>query len=80
MRLLTDIQYRVSDLATRVETSDAAIRQDLALIKQDVDRLRDLAPSFITRVEFSPLQKLVYGTVGIILIAVIGALISQVIV
>lgn len=75
LRILTDIQEKVSDLASRMDRQDSAIRQDLALIKQDVERLRELTPTFITKAEYEaesgPVKKIVYGLVGIVLTAVV---------
>jgi hypothetical protein len=71
MRLLADIQARVADLSERVQTQDAIIRQDLALIKQDVARLRELGPTYVTRTEFTPVQKVVYGGVGLLLVTIV---------
>lgn len=70
LRLLTDIQEKVSDLASRMDRQDAAIRSDLALIKQDVERLREMTPTFVTKTENDPIKRIVYGLVGIVLTAV----------
>jgi hypothetical protein len=71
LRLLADIQARVADLANRVQEQDAAIRQDLALIRQDVARLRELGPTYVTRTEFTPVQKVVYGGVSLLLVTIV---------
>lgn len=75
LRILTDIQEKVSDLASRMDRQDSAIRQDLALIRQDVERLREMTPTFVTKVEYEaesgPVKKIVYGLVGIVLTAVV---------
>lgn len=71
LRLLADIQARVADLAAHVQDQDAVIRQDLALIKQDVARLRELSGTYITRTEFTPVQKVVYGGVALLLVTIV---------
>lgn len=42
-------------------------------------QLKDLAEKYVTKEQFHPIQKLVYGLVGLILIAFAGALILLVI-
>jgi len=58
----------------------ALLRKDLEYIKNEVSNLRsDIHDGYITKTEFEPVQRLVYGMVGIILVAVVGALIALVI-
>ncbi len=58
----------------------ALIKKDLEYIKRQVDGInRRIESNYITRVEFQPIQKLVYGMVGLILVSVVGALISLVV-
>lgn len=47
------------------------IQTDLSYIKDKIDKLEDV---FVTRREFSPIQKLVYGLVGMVLSAVVLSL------
>jgi hypothetical protein len=76
MTLLRDVEKRLSDLTARVDLSDAAIRSDLQLIRADIKRLEMLQPDYVTRPEFTPVQKIVFGAVGLalstLLLAVIG--------
>ena len=62
----------------------ALIQQDLEYIKKDVGTIKQtLSKDYITRKEFelafSPIQRIVYGIVGLILTGVVGALISLVV-
>lgn len=58
----------------------ALLRKDLEYIKNEVSNLRsDIHDGYITKTEFEPVQRLVYGMVSIILVAVVGALIALVI-
>jgi len=59
-------------LATLVARQDL-IRQDLADIK------KALKEGYVTKEEFWPIRTLVYGFTGIILLAVIGALVAMVV-
>ena len=41
--------------------------------------LGDMKSKFVTKEEFEPIKRLVYGAVGLILVAVVGALIALVV-
>ena len=77
--LLRDIDGRLRDLSNRVDMSDAAIRNDLALIRKDVEQLRENAVDSVRRVEFAPIKTLVFGGAGLILAAVVTALVALVV-
>ena len=77
--LLRDIDGRLRDLSNRVDMSDAAIRNDLALIRKDVEQLRENAVDHVRRVEFQPIKSLVFGGAGLILAAVVTALVALVV-
>lgn len=62
------------------EVEDALFKKDLEYIKKRLDQIDGkLEGQYITRLEFEPIQKLVYGLVGLILFAVVGALVSLVV-
>jgi len=62
------------------EIENALIKKDLEYIKKRLDHIDNkLEGQYITRVEFEPIQRLVYGMVGLILVSVIGALVSLVV-
>lgn len=56
-----------------IEVSIKYIQRDIAEIKEK------LADKYVTKDEFDPVKRLVYGLVGLILVAVIGALLAFVI-
>jgi hypothetical protein len=57
----------------------AVLQNDLNHIQADVKEIKEKMEShFITKEEFDPVKKIVYGLVGIILVAVIGALVALV--
>lgn len=76
-RRLDDILTRVTDLSSRVDGQDSAIRQDLALIRKDVEYLKEATTQYITRTEFTPVQKAVYGTIGLLLVSIITFVLVQ---
>lgn len=62
------------------EVEEALFKKDLEYIKKRLDQIDGkLENQYITRLEFEPIQKLVYGLVGLILVAVVGALVSLVV-
>lgn len=67
-------------MAQSREVSDALLKQELNFIKNRLAAIElKLDQKYVTRVEFDPIQRLVYGMVGLILISVVGALISLVV-
>jgi hypothetical protein len=69
-------------MATK-DTSDTKI----ALIQQDISYMKDkldgvdakISTHYVSREEFEPIKKIVYGMVGLVLVAVVGALVSLVV-
>lgn len=56
------------------------MREAMADMKQDISDLKnELEGRYVTKESFEPIQKLVYGLVSVILIAVIGALVAIVV-
>ena len=74
--LFVDQTLAIQNIANRVETIETihipAIKESLRKIEEQLER------DFVTRAEFNPVRTIVYGMVGIILVAVIGALIALV--
>jgi hypothetical protein len=63
-----------------VETKIAVVQTDVTYLKEKIDTIdRKLDAQYVTQDEFDPIRKLVYGIVGLILTAVVGALISVVV-
>lgn len=62
------------------ETKLAIIANDISYIKRDVADIKtNVEHGYVTKDEFEPVRKLVYGLVGIILVAVVGALVGLVV-
>lgn len=50
-------------------------------VYEQIDKLRqDIEENYVSKVEFTPIKILVYGFVGLLLTAVVGALIAQVVI
>lgn len=55
------------------------IANDISYIKSDIKEIKDsVVSTYVTKDQFEPIQRLVYGLVGLILFAVVGAVISLV--
>lgn len=69
----------------RTNDTDVAVKmaefgRDLSYIKSSVDDIKNSIDSdYVSKDEFEPIKKIVYGLVGLILIAVVGALMTLVI-
>lgn len=63
-----------------LEVKIAVIQNDVDYLKNRVDEIAEkMDEKFVTQTEFDPIRKLVYGLVGLILTAVVGALIAMVV-
>jgi hypothetical protein len=62
------------------ETKLAVIQTDLTYIKEKLNAVDNKVSShYVSKEEFEPIKKIVYGLVSLILIAVVGALVALVI-
>lgn len=58
----------------------AGLTKDIEFIKTEVVEIKEkLEKNYVTEDEFDPIRKIVYGLVGLILVAVVGALVTLVI-
>jgi hypothetical protein len=74
------LNRRATDGQQSEETSIALLGKDVGYIKTKVDNIElCITNNYITRLEFDPIKRLVYGTVAIILSAVIIALVTLVV-
>lgn len=62
------------------ETKLAVIQNTLSFITEAVKAVdKKVSAGYVTKEEFKPVRIAVYGLVGLILVAVVGAILSQVI-
>ena len=74
------VMARSKKLPEDSETTVALIAKDVEYIKKDVGDIKErLEKSYVTREEFDPIKKLVYGIVGLVLTGVVGALLTLII-
>lgn len=66
--------------STRTESENtqiALMANDLGYVRKSIDVLTDkIDKNYVTKDEFEPIRKLVYGMVGLILVAVVGAVMT----
>ncbi len=62
------------------ETKLAVIANDLTYIKEKLNAVdQKVSTHYVSKEEFEPIKKIVYGLVSLILIAVVGALVALVV-
>ena len=62
------------------ETKLAVIQTDLTYIKEKLNAVDNKVSShYVSKEEFEPIKRIVYGLVSLILVAVVGALIAIVV-
>ena len=63
-----------------VEVTLEGIKKDISYIKVSVTEIKDtIKKDYVTKVEFDPIKKIVYGLVSIVLASVFIAVLSMVI-
>lgn len=61
-------------------TKLAVIANDIQYIKGDMAEIKRMQQTnYVSRDEFEPIKRIVYGVVGLILVAVVGAVVSLVV-
>ena len=62
------------------ETKLAVMQTDLTYIKEKLNAVdTKVSTHYISKEEFEPIKRIVYGMVGLILVAVVGALVALVV-
>ena len=62
------------------ETKLAVIQTDLTYIKEKLNAVdTKVSSGYVTKEQFEPVRNIVYGLVGLILVAVVGALVALVV-
>lgn len=74
----------MSELLTRVDERTQATHEQLGELKIDMnkqltDLRKEITECYVTKHEFLPVQKIAYGAAGVMLLAVLGALVAIVI-
>lgn len=62
------------------DTSLALMANDMKYMRQDISEIKNtVRHGYVTKEEFEPIKKIVYGLVGLILVSVVGAVVSLVV-
>lgn len=62
------------------ETNIALIQKDISYMKEKLDSVDNkVSTHYVSKEEFEPIKKIVYGLTGLILVAVVGAMVSLVV-
>lgn len=59
--------------------AEVEILVKLTRLETELKNLTKKTETFVTKDEFAPIQRLVYGVVGVILVAVVGGIIALVV-
>lgn len=76
---LRDLERRVDALAAKVDLADQGIRADIEAIKKDLGMLRNESTGYVPLIRYMPVERVVFGLVGLVLVAVTTAVISLVV-
>ena len=88
--LLGRLDERTKAIQSSIDKMNFDVRLQMDSISKKIDDLenrtnrrietveKDLQENYISRQEFNPIQKIVYGVVGLILVAVAGAVLALV--
>jgi hypothetical protein len=78
---IKSLERQLDKFTRESAVTDAEMRSDIGYIKEAITKLNTLvAQQYVTRTEFEPVKKLVYGTVAIMLTAVMGGLMTLIII
>lgn len=78
-RLQNTIKSLTESMAHKSEMEYVGIKKDLDYILQDIREIKKtMSENYVTRAEFTPIQKIAYGLVGLVLVSVAGAVMTGV--
>lgn len=73
------IDATIAQLRAETRLADVQIQADLDAVEKDVELLKAADGKFVTNERFQPVEKLVLGFAGLVLVAVIMAVVALVI-
>jgi len=77
---IQSLERKIDEHIRKSEVSGARISKDIEYMTKELKNLEDLiAGHYVTKDEFEPIKKVVYGLISVILLAVIGAIMALVI-
>lgn len=76
---LSQLERRVDKLHHNLELQGINVGNDIKNIKDDIHDLREADRSWVSKERYAPVERLVYGFVGLVLVAVLMAIIALVV-
>lgn len=74
------LERMLQDFMRKSEIADAKTQKDIEYIKKEITEIKQLVSDhYVTKVEFDPIKKIVYGLVGLVLTAVVVGILALVI-
>lgn len=58
---------------TKIGSHVAVLNKEMGTVKDDIGEIKE---RFVTKAEFDPVQKIVFGLVGLVLATIVGALLK----
>lgn len=77
--LIGAIEVELARLQSRVHEHELLTEQDFEHLKEDVEDLRKVSMTHVTIERYRPVERLVFGAVALVLVAVVTALVALVI-
>lgn len=76
---IRDLERRLDRLESKVDLGDQAIRGDIRAMRADIERIKADTLGFVPLIRYMPVERVVYGLVGLVLVAVTTAVVSLVV-
>lgn len=77
---MSRLETTLQDFIRKSEISDAEAKKDIEYIKKEILEIKQLVSDhYITRIEFDPIKKVVYGLVALVLTSVAVGVLALVI-
>lgn len=88
---MAEEKVNIQELLIRLDERTSSIKKELAEVKVEIEKLKDdmkegsektrdtLSKNYVTKEEFSPIQRAIYGIATLIITTVIGTLLSLVV-
>lgn len=74
------IAYKIDQLDIKVDDKIKGVNEKIDTVTNDVKKINETnEKKYVTMIEFEPIKNIVYGLVGVVLLAVAGAVIALVI-
>jgi len=74
------LENKLDEFIRKTERNDIGLSKDMEYLKKELGEIKNLVTdNYITKTEFEPIRKIVYGLVSLILVGVVTALLALVV-